>query len=133
MKSAERDQLLTAQVAAAESLAVELAGVRAQLAVFGRERRERVLPPLKRLPRRRLDGLPGWDFVVPAESVSGGVDPVVTCRCEAETTLTMKLPMECAGGCGRWFLRTMSDVRVEHETRMVLPGWPRFNEDGVST
>lgn len=113
MRNAERDELLVAHAASAETLAVELAGINAQLAGFQRERQRRVLPPLRRPPRRRLDGLPGWDYVVPSGSVTEAADPVVTCRCEAETTLSMRVPMECSGACGRFFLRTTSGVRVK--------------------
>lgn len=93
-----------------------LGEINSRLASLERERRSRrqlVLPPLKRLPRRHLDGLPGWDFEVPAEHVKDGVDPAVTCRCGSETMLSMKLPMACAGGCGRFFLRTRNGVRVK--------------------
>lgn len=109
MRGAERDELLIEQSQTLGRIDSRLASLER-----ARARRERdPLPPLKSLPRVRRDGLPGWDFEVPAESVKEGVDPVVTCRCEAETTLTMKLPMECSGECGRWFLRTTAGVRVK--------------------
>jgi hypothetical protein len=67
------------------------------------------------------------DHLEDEENDPGGA---VRCVCEARTVLKRGELAECAGGCGRWFLRTDGSVRVakweapcELEDRYAGAGW----------
>ena len=123
MKQADRDLLLQRQVATGErniellERQVKAAEDQAKASVDISRRLatpKTTLPPLRRLARPRLDGLPSWDFEVPTENLRPGDFPTVICRCGVETSILLRIPVACEGDCGRFFLRmTDGSVRIK--------------------
>lgn len=127
-----------AQGSAAESLQRLADGVDAWNA--REERRERPLEPFRRsdrvydglgrqIPRNVFRGSLGvgtllrlgmaaqFAAVVPSPCLT---EDGVLCRCGHDVVVSVGEVAECGGGCGRWFLRTETSVRVAR--------WPRAEE-----
>jgi hypothetical protein len=108
VKTSERDTLIKEQSEALRLISEKLTSLNRREPARASEP-----PAIRRPPRPRLDGLPGWDHVVPVEHVRGDRVPEVNCVCGAVTALTLRIPMECGGRCGRYFMRTRAGVTVK--------------------
>ena len=62
-----------------------------------------------------------WRHSVPETHLKDDGATVI-CRCGAETTLEVGDVEECAGHCGRFFLRAESSMRVAKWDACLLPG-----------
>lgn len=132
MKANERDER---QISALERIGAMLA--RGERRAHDRRQEERfreqkaALPPLRRVfagergTKLMITAIPGflalWEKVVPGRFVDGVCDlqsgrewPLLRCPCGASTVLDEMAPIECVGGCGRWFLWTGDLVRVHN-------------------
>lgn len=136
MKNSERDELLGRQVAAQEATANATARLERTLGYVheeAREEHERRLrapfPPLRRPFRGKggvrllAEAIPSyaalWERSVPEGYLAPATDiasiegrEVVACPCGAYAVLRLFEPVECPGGCRRWFLELEGGVRV---------------------